>query len=529
MNKTFTINLSGLIFHIDEDAYARLQDYIQKLKQHFANQAGSDEIITDIESRMAELLQERLGDRKQVVSMSDVEHIITQLGQPFEMETEQTDDSGQQKSYSYRRKRLFRDPDNRKIAGVSSGIAAYLSIDAIWIRLLFILSLFASGAGLLVYIVLWIVLPEANSTAEKLEMKGEAVNISNMEKAMRKEVNEMADKFNTYAKGAHESFKKKVPETQNFFDRMITALGYVLRAVFKVAGVIIGFVLLFIGLGILTGFFAGFVGLESLGFLWESEGFQFSPLLMGDLFFQSKAYASLAILSFSLIVILPIVLLIYGGLRLLSAGRFRIRHLSLVSVIVWFASWVVLLGIGIGTAFDFGHSGQHETQLKTISSATEKAFVIGLQSEASSVNQFESLIIDDSRLMFFDQYEHRIYQFPQLRVIPSDDDLIHLRLIEESRGRSLSKAEVRAHNIDYPLAISDSSLHLPLLFSYPADDLFRAQQAKLYIEIPVGQKVYFEESLYTNNLPNEINYRFVRRYAGKSCVMTQEGLVIIDE
>ncbi len=217
MNKTFTINLSGLIFHIDEDAYARLQDYIQKLKQHFANQAGSDEIITDIESRMAELLQERLGDRKQVVSMSDVEHIITQLGQPFEMETEQTDDSGQQKSYSYRRKRLFRDPDNRKIAGVSSGIAAYLSIDAIWIRLLFILSLFASGAGLLVYIVLWIVLPEANSTAEKLEMKGEAVNISNMEKAMRKEVNEMADKFNTYAKGAHESFKKKVPETQNFF------------------------------------------------------------------------------------------------------------------------------------------------------------------------------------------------------------------------------------------------------------------------------------------------------------------------
>lgn len=528
MNKTFTINLSGLIFHIDEDAYSRLQDYIQKLKQHFANQAGSEEIIADIESRMAELLQERLGDRKQVVSMSDVEHIISQLGQPFEMESEQTDDSDQHKSYSYRRKRLFRDPDNRKIAGVSAGIAAYLSIDSIWIRLLFILSLFASGAGLLIYAVLWIVLPEANTTAEKLEMRGEAVNISNMEKAMRNEVNEMADKFNTYAKGAHESFKKKVPETQSFLDRMVTALGYVLRSVFKVAGVVIGFVLLFTGLGIITGFFAGFVGLESLGFLWESEGFQFSPLLMGDLFFQSKAYSSLAILSFSLIVILPVLLLIYGGLRLLSAGRFRIRHLTMVSVIVWFASWVVLLGIGIGTAFDFGHNGRQETVLKTMAPLSEKPFVIGLKSEKASVTQFESMMIDDERLMFFDLYENRIFQFPQLRVIASDDSLIRLRLVEESSGRSLSRAEVRAQNIDYQASITDSSLHLPLLFSYPAADLIRGQEVKLYVEIPLGEKVYFEESLHYNNLPNEINYRFLKRYAGKTCVMTQEGLIAVE-
>lgn len=528
MNKTFTMNLSGLIFHIDEDAFGRLQDYIQKLKQHFANQAGSEEIIADIESRMAELLQERLGDHKQVVGMADVDHIITQLGQPFEMETDETGEPKQQATYSYGRKRLFRDPDNRKIAGVSAGIAAYLSIDAIWIRLLFILSLLASGAGLLIYIVLWIVLPEANTTAEKLEMKGEAVNISNMEKAMRKEVNEMADKFNTYAKGAHESFKKKVPETRNFFDRMITALGYVLRAIFKVAGVFIGFVLLFTGLGLITGFFAGFVGLEGLGFLWESEGFQFSPLLMGDLFFQSKAFSSLAILSFSLIVILPVVLLIYGGLRLLSAGRFRIRHLTLVSVVVWFASWVVLLGIGIGTAFDFGHTGQYESHLKTIEPATEKPFVIGLKSEVASINQFESMMIDYSRLMFFDLYENKIFQFPQLRVIPSDDALIHLRLVEESCGRSLSKAEIRAQNIDYAVSISDSSLHLPLLFSYPASDLIRGQEAKLYIEIPVGKKVYFEESVYSNNLPNEVNYRFLRRYAGKNYVMTKGGLVIIE-
>jgi len=528
MNKTFTINLSGLIFHIDEDAYSRLQDYIQKLKQHFANQAGSEEIIADIESRMAELLQERLGDRKQVVSMSDVEHIISQLGQPFEMETEQAEDSDQQKSYSYHRKRLFRNPDNRKIAGVSAGIAAYLSIDAIWIRLIFILSLFASGAGLLIYAVLWIVLPEANTTAEKLEMKGEAVNISNIEKAMRNEVNEMADKFNTYAKGAHESFKKKVPETRSFLDRMITALGYVLRAVFKVAGVVIGFVLLFTGLGIITGFFAGFVGLESLGFLWESEGFQFSPLLMGDLFFQSKAYSSLAILSFSLIIILPVVLLIYGGLKLLSAGRFRIRHLSLVSVIVWFASWVVLLGIGIGTAFDFGHDGRQETVVQSMAPMSEKPFVIGLKNEKASLNQFESLMIDDSRLMFFDLYENRIFQFPQIRVIASDDSLIRVRLVEESCGRSLSRAEIRAQNIDYLVTVNDSSLSLPLLFSYPSADLIRGQEVRLYVEIPVGKKVYFEESLYSNNLPNEINYRFLKRYAGKNCIMTKEGLVIIE-
>ncbi|MBU2558517.1 MAG: PspC domain-containing protein [Bacteroidetes bacterium] len=525
MKKTFTINLSGLIFHIDEDAYERLQDYLEKLKRHFGGKTGSDEIITDIESRMAELLQERLGDQKQVVSMADVEHIIAQLGQPFEMETEETaEEPTHANTYSRRSKRLFRDPDRRKIAGVAAGIAAYLSIDALWIRLLFILSLFASGAGLLIYIVLWIVLPEALTTAEKLEMKGEAVNISNLEKAMRKEVNEVSDKFNTYAKGAHESFKKKVPEATNFFDRLIGVLGHVLRALVKIAGVLLGFVLLFLGLGLVTGFVGGLVGLEGFGHLWEAEGFRFSPLLFGDLFFESKSLSSLAGLSISLIVLLPLLLLIYAGLHLLSAGRFRLSHFVLVSITVWFASWLVVVGIGVSTAFDFRHENRHESMLKEFVPASDKPLLIAAADNTTMAKLGESFMLDDERLLMLNQNASQIFDFPRLRFLPSEDSLLRLRLISEARGRSLSKAEDRSLNVDYQPVITDSSLHLPMLYGYPAADLLRGQRVTITMEIPLGEEVFFDSSLYNENLPNHRNYRYFKRYTGKTWVMTPQGL-----
>jgi len=187
MKKTVSINISGIIFHIDDDAYERLNRYLNSIKRHFSKMDGRDELVTDIESRIAELLQEKIQDTKQVISIEDINQVISMMGEPAEMDEDtDTEPVRSHKTYSYSRaKRLYRDPDGNMISGVSNGLAAYFNIDPVWFRILFIGTLFFGGAGLIAYIILWIIVPEAITTAEKLEMRGEPVNGSNIERSIR--------------------------------------------------------------------------------------------------------------------------------------------------------------------------------------------------------------------------------------------------------------------------------------------------------------------------------------------------------
>lgn len=523
MKKTFTINLSGLIFHIDEDAFELLQAYLEKLKQHFTGIEGQEEIVADIETRMAELLQERLGTEKQVVSIVDANYVIEQLGQPFEMDDDNTTSETAGQTYRRTSRRLFRDPDHSKIAGVAAGLAAWLGIDAIWVRLIFILSLFASGAGLLIYIVLWIVLPEANTHAEKLEMRGEAVNISNIEKSVRKEMNEVSERIGKAAKDATESIKKKAPQSRSAIDRFFGAIGRVIAALFKVAGVLIGVFLIFLGLSLISGFFAGLVGLESMGWLFESEGFSFSPSVMGDLIFGRESIASLAALSIGLILFIPLMLIVYAGLKLVSAGRFRVANFTMISLTVWFASWIVALGLGISTAFDFRHESREEFSVDQAESSSQSLVITTDFAQINTFNK-EFLMVDDELLLLYDQQDGEVFTFPQLRFQRSKDSLVHLRVRTTARGRNLAEAEQRRMNIRYEPKLMDSSLQLPMFYRFPEEDLLRAQELAVYVEIPEGRKITFDDKLFHENLPNHRNYRYFKRYAGKTWMMTEQGL-----
>ena len=194
MNKTININLGGIFFHIDETAYQRLKRYLDAIRKSLSDDPqGREEIITDIESRISELLSERIKDARQVVSDSDIEEIIAVMGQPEDyMVDEELFNEGASGSKSYSKntsytKKLFRDGDDKFLGGVSSGIGHYIGIDAIWIRLLWLVLAFGYGVGFVVYFILWILLPEAKTTAEKLQMEGEPVNITNIERKIREE------------------------------------------------------------------------------------------------------------------------------------------------------------------------------------------------------------------------------------------------------------------------------------------------------------------------------------------------------
>jgi phage shock protein PspC (stress-responsive transcriptional regulator) len=185
MKITVSINLGGYSFNIDEDAYAELKMYLKNLELHFAREESSAEILSDIETRMAELFRIKLTNYKQVINIEDVRQAISILGTPEDI-SDNNGPSARDKFSSPGYHRLYRDPDHRVIGGVCAGMAAYWDLE-IWVVRLIFLVLAMMGVGILIYLILYIVLPEAKTTAEKIEMRGNPVNIHNIKDSVKKE------------------------------------------------------------------------------------------------------------------------------------------------------------------------------------------------------------------------------------------------------------------------------------------------------------------------------------------------------
>ena len=201
MNKTVNINLAGMVFHVNEDAFKILKNYLNTLKNHFKNEESADEILKDIESRIAELFTERI-NKKQTISINDVKEVITVMGEPSQYDDEIEQEKSQEQQHKEedlrkgKRRKVFRDEEGRMIGGVCSGMANYFDINVFWCRIIFFFLLFIIGPGApFVYLMLWIAIPSAKTTAEKLEMKGEKVNINNIEKNIKDELNIIENKI----------------------------------------------------------------------------------------------------------------------------------------------------------------------------------------------------------------------------------------------------------------------------------------------------------------------------------------------
>jgi len=193
MKKTFSVNLGNRVYNIDEDAYLKLNAYLERIEGHFSDQKEREDIMNDIELRISELFSERLGVNKQVITYTDVDEVIRIMGDPHEISGTEEESRGTGERRSGPR-RIYRDPDDRMIGGVCGGLAAYTHIDPVIMRLIFVVLLFM-GVGLLAYIILWIVVPEAKTTAQKLEMRGDSVNASNIGNFFRDEFESVKKSF----------------------------------------------------------------------------------------------------------------------------------------------------------------------------------------------------------------------------------------------------------------------------------------------------------------------------------------------
>jgi len=186
MKITVSINLGGYSFNIDEDAYAELKRYLKNLEIHFAGEESSSEILSDIEARMSELFRGRLNSYKHVISIDDVRYAISVLGTPEDI-SDNEGTSAREKFSSPGYHRMYRDPDHRVIGGVCAGMGAYWNIEPWIVRIIFFVLAMMGGLGIVIYLILYIVLPEAKTTAQKIEMKGEPVNIHNIKDSVKKE------------------------------------------------------------------------------------------------------------------------------------------------------------------------------------------------------------------------------------------------------------------------------------------------------------------------------------------------------
>lgn len=194
MKVTLNINIGGYAFHIDEDAYHDLKAYLRSLELHFTGEESASEIMADIEVRMSELFRARLGTYRQVITIEDVREVIKIMGNPEDF-VDQDTFSAKEKFTSSSTRRMYRDPDNRIVGGVAAGLAAYWHLDPIIPRIIFLALIFAGGLGIFAYLILWIVLPEARTTAQKIEMKGEPVNIHNIKESVKNEFERVRKNF----------------------------------------------------------------------------------------------------------------------------------------------------------------------------------------------------------------------------------------------------------------------------------------------------------------------------------------------
>src|SRR5690606_3420602 len=256
MNRTIIININGIVFHIEEDAYDVLRSYMIEVKKHFGNTADSHEIVGDIENRIAEMFSDRIvHGKKEVVTMQDVNDVIAQMGRVSDFETE-----GQQEGYttddsydfppSSGERKLMRDPDDKVFGGVGSGLGHYFAIEARWIRVILVLLFVFGGTGLLLYVILWIVMPLARTRADRMAMRGEAPNLQNFKRSFQEEMEGLRSNFT----GAEEGIKRGLNSAGNFLMRVFVVFVKVI-GVLVIVGLCGGLVVLVVAIIASFGFF----------------------------------------------------------------------------------------------------------------------------------------------------------------------------------------------------------------------------------------------------------------------------------
>ncbi|NLP58247.1 PspC domain-containing protein [Lutibacter sp. B1] len=530
MNKTININLGGIFFHIDELAYQKLKLYLDAIRRSLSDDPqGRDEILNDIELRIGELLSERIKDERQVINENDIDEITKIMGKPedYLVDEELFDDEPTQRPKTSSKK-LFRDGEDKFLGGVSSGLAHYFGVDPIWIRLAWILLVFAGfGLGIPIYILLWILIPQAETTAEKLQMKGKPVNISNIEKKIREEFQDATSKVK---EGVNDvTSKVKSSEFQNKaksgMQEIIDTLAKVFLAIFNVLGKLVGAFLIFIAAATLIALIFGLFSWGSFEVLGFGEDYVHYP----PFFFDSILPPWLLLILAFIAIGIPFFVLFMLGLRILSSN---IKSFNTTTKLSLLGVWIISL-LGLGFA---GINFATQTAYDGVYNQTEELPIIAADTLKIKMVADENLSVSRElrkRYSYETVYENNTKKLYSTRISvdvkPTDKDSGYIKIRKEAEGKSRLKANNDAEAIEYQFNLNNKDLLLNGYFLTDFKNKFKEEMIDITIYLPENSIIYLDSSTNTflddvENIQN-IHDRDMPKHYYK---MTENGLECLD-
>ena len=608
MKKIININLSGRVIPIEDSAYEKLQAYIESLRRYFANEEGRDEIINDIESRIAELLHDKIRKGADVATDADVEEIIASMGriEDFEAEEKETAEPSQpgyQQNFTYAEKkprgRLYRDTNDKFIGGVCSGIASYLNFDPAVVRLLFAVIGFGTGVGflayiilwivlppkdldgyrgkrlyrnpddriiggvagglaayfdkkangirlifaapillnifirivsgfnwdndldlvlnigfgsltgtfILTYIILWIVLPEANSDYEKMEMRGEKVDVNRIRQNVKEGMDSMKDRMKGWSEEVKESAQNISNKTKEFANtrgkafaadvnetvrRRSSGLGHAIGVIFKVFFLFIaGSIAFALFVSVIALLFGGVAWWPINNFLWTSK--------------WQQIYAWGTLIFF---LVVPLVGFITWVIRRIIRAKSKNNYLGWTFGGLWTIGWVAMMFFMASIVKDFREYEHVDSPVTIIQPANGKMIVAVSQPELEYSGTFGWM--NDGENGWDISRDTLKIAAVKFKVKASTDDQYRVIMKKYSFGRTNEEATARAEKIQYTVISKDSVLDLENGYAIEKQSKFRVQNVEIEIMVPVGKKLRFDESVHRKL--NSLDIKVKRSY-----------------
>ena len=519
MKKTISINISGVVFNIEEDAYEDLKRYLDTISGYFTDSDGRDEIMADIEARIAELFQARLHDSKNVVGMQDVQEVIDIMGRPEDYLGD--DDQGRTHDQASRtrgpKRRLYRDEDKNLLGGVCSGISHYLGWDPLWIRLVWGLSVALAGVGILPYIILWIIIPGAKTTSEKLEMMGEPINVE----SIKKKVNETVSSIRAAGEsGLDTEFQTNYAVNQvkrggNLFvdilKRLVRFIGRLLGFLFFVGGVALAAFLIY-------SYFDGTWIQSSM----SGMGIGFSDF--NDVLFTSELNTYTLIIGLALVTLVPLIALILLGAWLLFSIKTRSRVLLPTMLGLWVIGLVMLMISGVSLGKEF-----------TVERYAKDSYMLPSSEEVIYLEVNEDIHFSDSFRFYRNGRPSELVElegdsifcgYPDFNIVQNLDDRVEIEVERLGRGFTPDAAVKRAESIVYHYQVQGDTISLDPYFSFLKSNKFRGQELDVTLKLPRGKRVYLGESVariidHVRTGYNVDSHDLV----GQEWIMTKDGLM----
>lgn len=491
MDKTININIGGTLFQIDEDAYRILRDYLQAINNRFKNVQGGHETIEDIESRIAEIFQSQKG-LAGVISKDNVESMISIIGKPEDFDHNEPET--EPRYYSSEKKKMYRNPDDSIISGVCSGIGAYLNVDPVLFRILFVIFTFF-GVGAFVYIVLWIALPVANTDARKREMYGAAYHSAGSHNIHPQDAGSSTSPL--YNQGYYNESK-----VGNAFNEIFRAIGKVCYIIVRVLLIIIGIIFVLTGFLTILSFLMVFV--FKFPGVFSHDGISIHMAYYTDfLSYIVNPSSAPWIIALALIAItLPMLALIYWGVKMIFWFKARDGVISLIAFVVWVLAVIALIMLLFNEGISFAETGRSSSQ-NIMANSYDTLYIMTDHKAADLKYDKEFSLPDEDYTIYMADSARQLFLPASIRLNIADEDIAKVEIRKRSSARTRLEAVRKAETIIYNSRISKDTIWLDDYFTLPSGSKWTADFLTVNLFIPEHTVLYFDnfsENLFHNEI-----------------------------